>query len=89
MSAPTKSCSLDPVPTTIVKECLDELLPLLTVMTNMSLQTGEFADAWKEALVNPLLKCSGLDLIFKNFRPVSNLRQNLSNVLLLIKHTRT
>ena len=32
MSAPTKSCSLDPVPTTIVKECLDELLPLLTAM---------------------------------------------------------
>ena len=27
LSVPTKSCSLDPVPTKVVKECLDELVP--------------------------------------------------------------
>jgi len=31
LSVPTRSCSLDPVPTKVVKECLDELVPLLTV----------------------------------------------------------
>ena len=29
--------------------------------------------AWKEAVVKPLLKKPGLDCIFKNYRPVSNL----------------
>ena len=33
-----------------------------------------FADNWKCALVNPLLKKPGLDLVFKNYRPVSNLQ---------------
>ena len=32
LSVPTKSCSLDPVPTKVVKESLDELVPLLTVI---------------------------------------------------------
>ena len=32
-----------------------------------------FPEIWKEALVFPLLKKPGLDVIFKNFRPVSNL----------------
>ena len=73
-SAPTKSCSLDPVPTKVVKECLDELVPLLTVIINQSLQSGVFLDVWKEALVTPMVKKSGSDLAFKNFRPMSNLQ---------------
>ena len=32
-----------------------------------------FPVAWKEALVLPLLKKPGLDILFTNFRPVSNL----------------
>ena len=39
----------------------------------MSLKSGQFPVAWKEALVLPLLKKPGLDILFKNFRPVSNL----------------
>ena len=39
----------------------------------MSLNSRQFPVAWKEALVLPLLKKPGLDIIFKNFRPVSNL----------------
>ena len=42
-------------------------------MVNAFLQSGVFPDKWKEALVTPLLKKPGLDLIFKNYRPVSNL----------------
>ena len=40
---------------------------------NNSLQSGCFPEIWKEALVFPLLKKTGLDVIFKNFRPLSNL----------------
>ena len=39
---PTKSCLLDPVPAKIVKDCLDELLPILTTMINLSLESGFF-----------------------------------------------
>ena len=68
-----KSCALDPMPTTLVTECVDLLLPVIKQMINLSLENANFPDAWKEALVNPLLKRFGLDLLYKNFRPVSNL----------------
>ena len=67
-----KSCALDPIPSTLVSRC-DVLLPVLTRLINMSLKSGQFPVAWKEALVLPLLKKPGLDILFKNFRPVSNL----------------
>ena len=40
LSVPTKSCSFDPAPTKVVKESLDELLPLLTVIINQSHQSA-------------------------------------------------
>ena len=41
---------------------------------NCSLTSGEFPDCWKEALVSPLLKKSGVLSEFTNLRPVSNLQ---------------
>ena len=73
LASAKRTCALDPFPTHLVIQCLDVLLPVLTSMVNLSLQNGEFADNWKEALVLPILKKIGLDLIFKNYRPVSNL----------------
>ena len=73
LRAPTKSCLLDPVPTNILKDCLDELLPILSTTINLSLESGFFPDTWKESIVTPLLKKQSLDLVFKNFRPISNL----------------
>ena len=67
------SSKLDPVPTRLLKSCLDALAPSITKMVNMSLLTGLVPDNWKTALVIPLLKKPGLDLVLKNFRPVSNL----------------
>ena len=67
LRAPTKSCLLDPVPTNILKDCLDELLPILSTTINLSLESGFFPDIWKESVVTPLLKKQGLDLVFKNF----------------------
>ena len=65
-----KSCALDPMPSTLVSRC-DVLLPVLTRLINMSLKSGQFPVAWKEALVLRLLKKPGLDILFKNFRPIS------------------
>ena len=56
LRAPTKSCLLDPVPTNILKDCLDELLPILSTTINLSLESGFFPDTWKESIVTPLLK---------------------------------
>ena len=38
MKSPVKSCSLEPVPTFLVREFVDVLLPYLTSMVNASLQ---------------------------------------------------
>ena len=67
-----KSCVLDPMSSTLVSR-RDVLLPVLTRLINGSLKSGQFPVAWKEALVLPLLKKPGLDILFKNFRSVSNL----------------
>eukprot|EP00794_Sanderia_malayensis_P008582 gene8582-9499_t len=68
----SKYCQLDPARTSIIKKCLDILLPCITKIINLSLQTGNFPSNWKCSLVIPLLKKVGLDLIFKSYRPVSN-----------------
>uniref|UniRef100_A0A8C7Y916 Reverse transcriptase domain-containing protein n=1 Tax=Oryzias sinensis TaxID=183150 RepID=A0A8C7Y916_9TELE len=70
----TKTCSLDPIPTSIFKSvftsCEEELLNIL----NCSLQTGVFPATLKTALVRPILKKSGLDISnINNYRPESNL----------------
>lgn len=69
----TKHCELDPIPTWLLKECLDELLPLITDIVNLSLQTGIMPQKLKHAVIKPLLKKPGQDLVNKNYRPVSNL----------------
>ena len=72
--APSKTCSLDPFPTHIVKQCIDILLPSLTKLVNLSLENGISPNPFKQAIVTPLLKKSTLskeDL--KSYRPVSGL----------------
>ena len=69
-----KSCEFDPMPTSLVLSCLNELLPVITRMVNSSLACGYFPSDWKEALVNPLLKKDDLPHVFANLRPVSNLQ---------------
>ena len=74
MSVPPKSCSLDPLPTWLLKECLGAALPVITKIVNLSLETGIVPTSMKEAVVIPLLKKASLDQEnLKNFRPVSNL----------------
>jgi len=72
--APTKSCALDPIPTFLLKEVIDVLLPYLTSMVNASLREGRLPQSQKHAVVTPLLKKAGLNADkLKNYRPVSNL----------------
>ena len=59
-----KSCSLDPIPTSLLVSCLDVLLPVITRLVNSSLTCGHFPDVWKEALVTPLLKSIIIWLVF-------------------------
>ena len=70
---PSKSCDLDPIPTTLLKEILPSVITILTEIINKSLISGIFPDRLKVALVRPLLKKANLDLIEKNYRPISNI----------------
>ena len=72
-SAP-KSCELDPIPSKLLIECLDSILPSLTDLFNSSLASGIFPQCFKSALVTPILKKKCLDHNdLNNYRPVSNL----------------
>ena len=55
-TSPTKSCLLDPLLTFLIKECIDILLPSLTKLVNCSLMEGCVPDAFKCAVVTPLIK---------------------------------
>jgi hypothetical protein len=74
MDGNSKSCPLDPIPTSLLKTSLDCLLPSLTSIVNASLQSCNFPSQLKSAMVTPLLKKPSLDQEnLKNYRPVSNL----------------
>ena len=67
------SCRSDPMPTSLVKQYSSILVPVITRIMNVSLASGTFFKQWKNALVIPLLKKTGLCLISNNYRPISNL----------------
>ena len=69
-----KSCELDTIPSKLLLECLDSILPSLTDLFNYSLASCIFPQCIKSALVAPILKKGCLvhdDL--NNYRPVSSL----------------
>ena len=73
MKMQTKSCELDSIPTKLLKKYIEKFIGLLTNIVNISLESGEFAEEWKTALLHPLIKKCRLDVIKPNFHPVSNL----------------
>ena len=69
-----KSCMPDPIPTSLTRQCLDDLVSLIMFIVNASLSTGIVPPQFKQAIVTPLLKKPGLNTNdMKKFRPVSNL----------------
>ena len=71
--SPSKTCEDDPIPTTLLKNILLSVFPVLTALANGSMQTGVFPEDLKQALVKPLLKRANMDLVGKNYHPVCNL----------------
>ena len=70
---PPKSCELDSMPTTLMYECMDVLLPSLMQIINESLTVSVFPPDFKMAIVKPQLKKLNLDPNnLKNYRPISN-----------------
>ena len=54
-SKPT-SCALGPIPTSLLLECLDDILRTLAHIINTSILSGQFPTNMKTAIVKPLLK---------------------------------
>ena len=74
MSSASKSCELDPIPTFLLKECIDVLSPIITNLINLSIKTSHVPSSFKIAAVSPLLKKKDADQNnLQNYRPVSNL----------------
>ena len=77
----SKSCVLDPLPSSIIKQCIDLLLPTIANIINLSLRDGCMPTCLKSAVLSPLLKKPDADFSqFKNFRPISNLK-GLSKII--------
>ena len=69
---PIKTSPQDPLPAVLFKACMDELLPALTSLVNLSLSSSSM-DGLKDTVISPLLKKAGLDPeVLKNYRPVFN-----------------
>jgi hypothetical protein len=82
------TCQLDFIPTSVLKSCLDSLLPPITILINLCLKESTFPSCFKTALIKPLLKKHSLpkdDL--SSYRPISNLTF-LSKLLERIIHNR-
>ena len=56
-----KSCSLDPIPSNLLKFCFSDLVPIITKIVNRSLESGEVPLPMKRAILSPLLKKPSLD----------------------------
>ena len=68
-----KSCELDPVPAKVLKMAINFLLPVITKVVNLSLETGEFPATLKSSVIKPLLKKQSLPTDeFSSFRPISS-----------------
>src|SRR6218665_532186 len=61
MAAAPKTCELDPVPSFLAQELIDDLLPFLTVLCNRSIQEAHLPTSQKRSILLPKLKRDGLD----------------------------
>lgn len=66
----SKSVGHDEISTHIIKNCIDEILPVLTYLINYSFEQGKFPEALKLSIVRPLFKKGDKDDI-NNYRPIA------------------
>ena len=77
----SKSCSLDPVPPSLLSYCLDDLLSVIRKIVNLSFDSATVPSSMKHAVLSPPLKKQSFDFeVYPNFRPISN-SKFLSKVL--------
>ncbi len=67
LKSPNEHCELDPIPTSLLHKCIDEILHLLTKIIKLSFHLGDIPNLLKNAIIKPLLKKLGLELINKNY----------------------
>ena len=72
LASPSKACPLDPLPTTLLRECLSECLTIMVHIVNTSLEKGYMPKALKRAIITPVPKKPNIPE-YTNFRPISNL----------------
>ena len=71
---PDKQCISDPLPTWLLKDNIDLMVPFLCRLINSSLSTGIVLASFKSSYITPLLKKADLDSAdLKSYRPISNL----------------
>ena len=70
---PVKTCKSDAILTQVLQGVLPFIISPLMTLINLPLQEGVFAEFWEMAIVCPLIKKLGLELVYSNYRPVSNL----------------
>ena len=56
IKSPSKCCSLDPVPTWLLKLCVSALLLIITAIVNVSIDSGYVTPVFKCVQIRPLLK---------------------------------
>ena len=68
-----KASDEDPIPTKVLKQIVDDMLPVYVELVNKSLSEGSM-EGIKHSAIDPLLKKKDLDMeVKKNYRPVNNL----------------
>lgn len=74
LSLSNKRSSSDPLPTSILKECIDMLSPFLTDLVNDSFARGCFPQLLAISCVTPVMKKEKKDIdLLTSYRPISNL----------------
>ena len=65
-----KSSGIDYIPTFVLKDCFEVIVPQITYMFNQSLSLGIFPESWSTATITPIPK-SGNRSFVNNWRPIS------------------
>ena len=63
----SKSCEINPIPTTLLKKVLPSVIGPITAIVNCSITQGIFAQHWKIAIIRPLLKKAGTSTQIEQF----------------------
>jgi len=83
MGSPVKSCALDPIPTFLLREVIDALLPFLTAMCNASLQEGHLPVSQRHGIV---LRSRKRVLLIRRIRKIRKLSTRVKSDLYVKGH---